>query len=119
MPTEPGVSVQIDAEAEAAYLRLGRGQVARTVEFAEDIFVDLDEFGVALGIELLDLETPLPLDDLAEQFHIKTATLALLVRAIQWGTPRPTLSSTAAGRHETPATFGTVHASGPALSASC
>lgn len=119
MPAEPRVSVQIDAEAEAAYLRLGRGQVARTVEFAEDIFVDLDEFGVVLGIELLDLEMSLPLDDLAEHFHINTATLALLVRAIQWGTPRPTLSSTAAGRQEAPTSFGTVHTSGPSLSASC
>lgn len=119
MPVEPGVSVQIDAEAEAAYLRLGRGQVARTVEFADDIFVDLDEFNVVLGIELLDLETSLPLDDLAEQFHIKTATLALLVRAIQWGTPRPTLSSTAGGRHEAPTSFGTVHASTSSLPTNC
>ncbi|MGI9002157.1 MAG: DUF2283 domain-containing protein [Pseudonocardia sp.] len=106
MPPEPGVSVRIDAEADAAYLRLGHGRVARTVEFAEDIFVDLDEFGVVVGIELLDLETTLPLDGLAERFRVQAATLALLVRAIPWGTPRPRLSS--GGAPNAPTAFGTV-----------
>lgn len=92
MTSEPRITVQIDAEAGAAYVRLGRGQVARTVEFNDEIFVDLDEFDVALGIELLDLDTSLPLDRFAERFHIDTATLGLLVAAIRWA-PKTTVSS--------------------------
>lgn len=41
MAAERTVSVNIDIEAGAAYLRLGHGQVGRTVEFDEDIYVAL------------------------------------------------------------------------------
>jgi hypothetical protein len=36
------VSVKLDCDAGAAYLRLSTNRVARTVEFSEDIYVDLD-----------------------------------------------------------------------------
>lgn len=88
MAAETAVSVKIDTEAGAAYLCLGRGQVERTVEFDEDIYVDLDRFGVVVGIELLDLDTSLPLDGLGARFHINASALDVLVQAIQWGAPR-------------------------------
>lgn len=78
MTAGTAVSVKIDTEAGAAYLRLGRGQVARTVEFTEDVYVDLDQFGVVVGIELLDLDTPLPLDKLAARFHTNAGALDVL-----------------------------------------
>lgn len=93
MPAEMAVSVKIDTEAGAAYLQLGRGQVARTVEFDEDVYVDLDQFGVVVGIELLDLDTPLPLDELGARFHINARALDVLVKAIQWGAPRRNVTS--------------------------
>jgi uncharacterized protein YuzE len=81
-------SVKIDIEAGAASLRLGRGQIGRTVEFDEDIYVDLDQFGVAVGIELLDLDTSLPLDEVGARFHINASALDVLMKVIQWGAPR-------------------------------
>lgn len=114
MPSSSGVTVQIDPEAGAAYITLGAGTVARTVKFDEDIYVDLDEFGMVLGIELLDLDRAMPLDELAERFHINTSTLAGLVRSIRWGgTPRAAHSSSSRAR---PATFGTVAANDTTLS---
>ena len=93
MAAETAVSVKIDTEAGAAYLRLGRGLVARTVEFDEDIYVDLDQFGVVVGIELLDLDTSLPLDELGSRFHIDASALDVLTKAIQWGAPRRNVTS--------------------------
>jgi uncharacterized protein YuzE len=93
MTAETVVSVKIDTEVGAAYLRLGRSQVARTVEFDEDIYVDLDQFGVVVGIELLDLDTSQPLDELGTRFHINASALDVLVRAIQWGAPRRNVTS--------------------------
>lgn len=37
------------------YVYLRAGDVARTVELAEDVYVDLDREGQALGVELLSL----------------------------------------------------------------
>jgi uncharacterized protein YuzE len=93
MAAETAVSVKIDTEAGAAYLRLGRGQVERTVEFGEALYVDLDQFGVVVGIELLDLDTSLPLDELDARFHINASALDVLVQAIQWSAPRRNVTS--------------------------
>ncbi|MGH3764906.1 MAG: DUF2283 domain-containing protein [Pseudonocardiaceae bacterium] len=93
MPAETVVSVKIDTGAGAAYLRLARSQVTRTVEFTEDIYVDLDQFGVVVGIELLDLDTSLPLDELGARFHINTSALDVLMQAIRWSAPRRTVAS--------------------------
>jgi len=55
MASSAVVSVKLDRDAGAAYLRLNTNSVARTVEFSEDIYVDLDAMGVVVGVELLDL----------------------------------------------------------------
>ncbi|MGH4012739.1 MAG: DUF2283 domain-containing protein [Pseudonocardiaceae bacterium] len=85
--------MKIDTEAGAAYLRLGRGQVGRTVEFDEVIYVDLDQFSVIIGIELLDLDTFLPLDERGARFHINASALDVLMKPIQWGAPRRNVTS--------------------------
>lgn len=93
MPAETSVSVKIDTEAGAAYLRLGSGHVTRTVEVDEATYVDLDQFGVVVGIELLDLDTPLPLDELGTRFHINASALDVLMKAIQWSAAPRTVTS--------------------------
>jgi len=44
-----------DPEADAAYLRVGEGQIARTEEVAPGIVIDFAEGGGVVGIELLDV----------------------------------------------------------------
>jgi uncharacterized protein YuzE len=85
----------VDGDAGAAYLQLSTGEVARTVEFSEDIYVDLDRFNVVVGIELLDLAVTLPLDALAERFHVSSETLRMIVKTIQWVKPEQVRTSTA------------------------
>jgi uncharacterized protein YuzE len=56
--------VEYDAEADAAYVRLGHGQAARTVDLESSalgmpVLVDLDESGRILGFEILDAQRQL------------------------------------------------------------
>lgn len=44
-----------DPEADAAYLRVGDGQIARTEEVVPGIVIDFAEGGGVVGIELLDV----------------------------------------------------------------
>ena len=47
-------TVEYDPEADAAYVRLANGKaVDRTVEFDDDVQVDLDADGNIVGIEIL------------------------------------------------------------------
>jgi uncharacterized protein YuzE len=98
MPTDPTVSLQIDTEAGAAYLRLNHNPVARTCEFTETVLVDLDVYDVVVGIEILDLGQPVALDELAKLHHIDTPTLVSLVKSINWGNPSPPVLSSSNAR---------------------
>jgi uncharacterized protein YuzE len=50
------VTFEIDGEAKALYIRLREGEIARTIEYAEEqeVFLDLDEQGQLIGVEVLD-----------------------------------------------------------------
>lgn len=50
------ITLEVDEEAKALYFRLREGEIAETVEYpkVEEIFLDLDEQGQVLGIEVLD-----------------------------------------------------------------
>lgn len=76
------LSLEVDGDAGAAYLKLSAAAVARTVAFTDDVFVDLDEHDMVVGVEVLDLTTAVPLDDLAKAHHVRAETLKLLVSAI-------------------------------------
>ncbi|WP_082933178.1 DUF2283 domain-containing protein [Mycolicibacterium elephantis] len=73
--------IEVDHSARAAYIDLGtesRG-VASTVEVSPTINVDLDEFGMAVGVELLSLSLrSLPLADLWAKCHFRDEHAALI-----------------------------------------
>lgn len=50
------ITLEVDEEAKALYFRLRKGEIAETVEYpeVEEIFLDMDEHGQVLGIEVLD-----------------------------------------------------------------
>ncbi|HCR52314.1 TPA: DUF2283 domain-containing protein [Candidatus Kaiserbacteria bacterium] len=48
------MNINYDKVADAIYMTLRKGKVARTVEMKEQLIVDLDKKGNILGIELLD-----------------------------------------------------------------
>ena len=67
--------------------------IARTVEFSEDIDVDLDAMGVVVGVELFDLM--IPMDALASKYHIHSDAIRILAAAIQGQAATGTASSEA------------------------
>lgn len=50
------ITLEVDEEAKALYFRLREGDIAETIEYPEgqEVFLDLDERGQVLGIEVLD-----------------------------------------------------------------
>ena len=48
------VILEYDGEADAAYLRLGEGRVAETIEVERGVLLDLDEKGRVVGVEVLE-----------------------------------------------------------------
>jgi uncharacterized protein YuzE len=70
--------VPVDTALNAAYIQLSESGVASTVELNDEINIDLDEFGVAVGIEVLDERAPLPFTDLVDRFHVHSEVVELL-----------------------------------------
>jgi uncharacterized protein YuzE len=72
------IMVHVDQMADAAYIRLSDAPVARTVTVREDINVDLDEFGVAVGVEALSIRAEIPFDDLTSCYHVRSEVVEML-----------------------------------------
>ena len=47
------VNVETDAEGGATYVYVMEGKVHKTVPFANNVFIDVDEDGNVLGVEIL------------------------------------------------------------------
>lgn len=76
------VQVKIDREADAAYICLSDKPVVRTVEVTDEVLIDLDEYNVAVGIEVLELGAIIPFTRLHTEFHIHSNVVNVL-RMIQ------------------------------------
>ncbi|GAB3624187.1 hypothetical protein GCM10027418_22710 [Mariniluteicoccus endophyticus] len=69
MTMEPRLTV--DFEANAAYLQVSDAPVVETCEVAPGFQVDLDEFGLAVGFEVLDLSLDIPVHAVEKQYHLR------------------------------------------------
>ena len=54
--TDPATEIEIDEQADAAYVRVAASSVQRTEEIADGILIDLDADGELVGVEVLDLQ---------------------------------------------------------------
>lgn len=61
-------SAEFDREANALYIRIGEGEVARTVDVDDYRIVDIDAGGAVLGVEVLYPADNLQIAALARQF---------------------------------------------------
>ena len=48
------MNINYDKTADAVYINLKKGKVAKTTKLAERLLVDLDKSGKILGLEILD-----------------------------------------------------------------
>jgi uncharacterized protein YuzE len=66
--------IEYDREVDALYVRLQEKYVARTIEIAEGLNLDLDENGKLIGLEVLDATERYSLTDI---FNVATENLIL------------------------------------------
>lgn len=64
------MKLSIDTNAGVAYILLSDEPVVSTREINDWIYVDMDEYNRACGIEVLDLGQPLPLALIGKRCHI-------------------------------------------------
>jgi len=75
---EGQMTITFDFEARALYVKIKDGKIAKTVEFSQETFVDLDSKGHLLGVEMLSpgkltihkkTRVLAPLRKIATKFH--------------------------------------------------
>ena len=65
--------LRIDREALAAYITFRNAKVHKTIEFGEEVFLDLDSNGNPIGIEITDITRPQKVEmfhKVARKYHI-------------------------------------------------
>jgi uncharacterized protein YuzE len=72
------ISIEVDTTVDAAYVRLSQNPVEHTVKVSDEVLVDLDEHGVAVGIEVLSEAAELPFGRLVTDFHVHSEVVELL-----------------------------------------
>lgn len=58
-----------DKEADAAYFKVRKGRVARTVELQNWLLADVDKNGVLLGVEMLFMSDRIPKKNIPSVFR--------------------------------------------------
>ena len=76
------IQLEVDMMAGAAYIRLSTSTVHRTVQATDSVLIDLDDMGVAVGVEVLVLAAEIPFSRLKDDFHVHSDVVELL-RQIQ------------------------------------
>ena len=66
------IIITCDPKVEALYIQMREGKVAKTVEYDEDIYVDLNSQNHLIGIELLNPSevSPSELKRIASKYHV-------------------------------------------------
>ncbi|GAB3279057.1 hypothetical protein GCM10027589_05440 [Actinocorallia lasiicapitis] len=79
--------LDFDFDANALYVALSDAVVARTVEIDEETFVDLDEAGRPVGIEVIDYGRPWPLAKILAQYELGSGEVEQLRVLFRTSTP--------------------------------
>jgi len=79
--------LSIDLEADAAYLKVSDNTVVRTSEVSPGVQVDLDEYNMVVGVEVLALDVEIPVEELTTKYHMREEQMLIL------GAIRPSVTS--------------------------
>lgn len=72
------IKLELDLQANAAYVRLSDEPVVRTCELNDEVNVDLDANDMVVGIETLRVNAPIPFFELATNFHVRSDVIEAL-----------------------------------------
>jgi uncharacterized protein YuzE len=100
------ITASYDPEADALYVRLADGARARTIEVDDVVYVDVDEGGRAVGLELLYPSLGLDAQKIADATGLHSRMTEVLAAVAAVGAPIaiPTITG---GAHFTSATIQT------------
>jgi uncharacterized protein YuzE len=70
--------VEVDQQADVAYIRLSDNPVARSHALDSDVVVDLDAMNVVVGVEMLHLNAEIPYTQLVTDFHVRSELTELM-----------------------------------------
>lgn len=70
--------ITVDLGLDVAYVRLSHKKVVSTVDVSDNVNLDLDEFGIIVGIECLELDAVIPFDVLSNKFHLHSKDVAMV-----------------------------------------
>ncbi len=77
--TEVKIKLELDPEADAAYISLSEDAVVvETCSVNDEVNVDLDDQRMVVGIETLRADAPIPFVDLEREFHVRSDVIDLL-----------------------------------------
>lgn len=62
--------IEYDTDHEVLYLGIHEGKIASTVEYHDELYVDLDKNGKLLGIEILNLEDCRYIPQIARKYSL-------------------------------------------------
>jgi uncharacterized protein YuzE len=78
--SESTISVSVDITADCAYIRLSDQPVVRSVSVTDAVVVDIDQYNMVVGIEVLELGAELPFQQLVDRFHVHSDVIEILRR---------------------------------------
>jgi len=78
MTSNSPVRIELDYDANAAYIALSDNDVERTVQLTSEVLVDLDVTHVVVGIEVLSLVAEIPFDRLVHECHVHSDVIELI-----------------------------------------
>ena len=76
------MKLTIDTEADAGYVSISQGAVARTEPFGESVLIDVDEAQRLVGIEILSLTAVVDVDGICERYDLSDDIRAELRRVL-------------------------------------
>lgn len=79
--------LEVDGTFGTAYVTFSNEKIVATEEVTQTLLVDLDRYGVVVGVEFLDLSEQIPYDKLTHDYHVHSGVIEAL-KAL-----RPSISS--------------------------
>lgn len=62
------MKIQYDKKADAMYIYLREGKIAKTIKINNRVFVDVDKKGNVIGIEMLDVSHQIPKKEIGKVY---------------------------------------------------
>lgn len=79
-------SIQIEADESLAYVKIRDEKVTRSVELDDNNIIDLNEFDIIVGVEVLDIPSAATVEEVEKKVHLASAdreTLKMLLSVLQ------------------------------------